>query len=235
MTILLISVTCLPIEVNALPQLMFDCLLYNRILAYCQAHTTPPGSVLQDLERYTYLHTLYPQMLSGTLQGRFLSWLSRLLRPKYILEIGTFTGYGALCLAEGLAPEGLLHTIEANDEMQHIIEQFIRRAGLEGKIKLHIGDANEIIPTLEESFDLVFLDGGKMDYLRHYELVLPKMNPGGLLVADNVLWGGKTVICSEDGTAQALRAFNDYVHADERVENLLLPLRDGLMLVRKRA
>lgn len=214
---------------------MFDSDASKRLLAYCQAHSTPPDSLLNELERYTYLHTLHPQMLSGSLQGRFLTLISQLMRPRRILEVGAFTGYSALCLARGLAEDGVLHTIEVNDELRGILEAFIRKANLQQKIVLHVGDAAEIIPTLEETFDLVFLDAGKMDYLRHYELALPKLRAGGLLLADNVLWSGKTVFDSADETARALRAFNEHVQADDRVENLLLPLRDGLMLVRKKS
>ncbi len=213
---------------------MFDSDAYRRLLAYCQAHSTPPGSLLNELERYTYLHTLHPQMLSGPLQGRFLTLISQLMRPRRILEVGAFTGYSALCLAKGLAEDGVLHTIEVNDELCGILETFVQKANLQQKIVLHVGDAAEIIPALRETFDLVFLDAGKMDYLRHYELALPKLRADGLLLADNVLWSGKTVFDPEDEMARALHAFNEHVQADDRVENLLLPLRDGLMLVRKK-
>lgn len=213
---------------------MFDSDASRRLLAYCRAHSTPPDPLLNELERHTYLHTLHPQMLSGPLQGRFLMLISQIMRPRRILEVGAFTGYSALCLAKGLAEDGVLHTIEVNDELRGILETFVKKAGLEHKIILHVGDAVEIIPTLEETFDLVFLDAGKMDYLRHYELVLPKLRAGGLLLADNVLWSGKTVLDPEDETARALHAFNEHVQADDRVENLLLPLRDGLMLACKK-
>lgn len=213
---------------------MFDSDASRRLLAYCQAHSTPPDPLLNELERYTYLHTLHPQMLSGPLQGRFLTLISQIMRPRRILEVGAFTGYSALCLAKGLAEDGVLHTIEANDELRGILEAFVQKANLQRQIVLHVGDAAEIIPALEETFDLVFLDAGKMDYLKHYELALPKLRAGGLLLADNVLWSGKTVFDPEDETARTLHAFNECVQADDRVENLLLPLRDGLMLVRKK-
>lgn len=206
----------------------------DKILPYCLQFTTPADPVLQALERETHLRTLYPQMLSGPLQGALLQLFSQLARPRRILEIGTFTGYSAICLARGLAEDGCLHTIEADDELVPIINKYIHRAGLADKIILHVGDASEIIPELDERFDLVFLDAGKMDYARHYELVLPKMNPGGVLLADNVLWSGKVPAEHPDPSAQALREFNARVHRDERVENLLLPLRDGLMVARKR-
>ncbi len=204
-------------------------------LNYCQTHSSSLSEVLRDLERETHLRTLSPQMLSGAYQGQLLRFLSLMLRPLRILEVGTFTGYTAICMAEGLAEGGVLHTVEANDELGWLIQKYIRRAGMENKISLHLGDAAKVVPTLNEVFDLVFLDAGKLDYPLHYELALAKMRPGGILLADNVLWDGKVASGNEkDETARALRAFNDFVHHDERVENLLLPFRDGLMVVRKR-
>ena len=203
-------------------------------LNYCLAHSSPLGRYFVDLERETHLRTLAPQMLSGEYQGQLLRFFSFMLRPKRVLEIGSFTGYTALCMAEGLAEDGILHTIEANDELAWVIQKHIQLAGMEKKIKLHLGDAAKVIPMLDEMFDLVFLDAGKLDYPPHYELALAKMRPGGFLLADNVLWDGKVVSGGEDETTCALRAFNDFVQQDERVENLLLPLRDGLMMVRKR-
>jgi caffeoyl-CoA O-methyltransferase len=201
---------------------------------YCAAHTTPPHALLNALERETHLRTINPQMLSGPHQGAFLRFISAMIRPRRILEIGTFTGYTALCLAEGLPDDGLLHTLEINDEMAWIIRKYAAQAGLEQKIKLHLGDAASIIPGLDETFDLVFLDAGKLDYLQHYELALAKMSPGAFMVIDNVLWDGKVVSGDHtDETAVFLRRFNDFVQNDPRVENLLLPLRDGLMLARK--
>ncbi len=204
-------------------------------LAYCFSHSSPLSGILHDLERETHLRTLGPQMLSGEYQGQLLRFLSLMLRPKRVLEIGTFTGYTAICMAEGLAEGGVLHTIEANDELGWLIQKYIQRAGMAQKIVLHLGDAAEVVPTLDEVFDLVFLDAGKLDYPAHYEMALAKMRPGGFLLADNVLWDGKVASGNErDETARALRAFNDFVQQDERVENLLLPFRDGLMVVRKK-
>lgn len=204
-------------------------------LDYCLAHSSPLGEVLRAVERETHLRTLSPQMLSGEYQGQLLRFLSLMIRPKRVLEVGTFTGYAAICMAEGLAEGGLLHTIEANDELGWLIQKHIERAGMAGKIILHLGDAATVIPQLDEVFDLVFLDAGKLDYPQHYELVLARMRPGGFLLADNVLWDGKVATGNErDETARALRDFNDFVQNDQRVENLLLPLRDGLMVVRKR-
>jgi len=202
---------------------------------YCLAHSSSLSAVLHDLERETHLRTLGPQMLSGEYQGQLLRFLSLMLRPRRVLEIGTFTGYTAICMAEGLAEDGVLHTIEANDELGWLIRKYIQKAGMEYKIVLHLGDAAQVVPTLDEVFDLVFLDAGKLDYPAHYEMALAKMRSGGILLADNVLWDGKVASGNErDETAVALRAFNDFVQQDERVENLLLHLRDGLMMVRKR-
>ncbi|MBK6997292.1 MAG: O-methyltransferase [Lewinellaceae bacterium] len=204
-------------------------------LAYCFSHSSPLGGILHDLERETHLRTLGPQMLSGEYQGQLLRFLSLMLRPKRVLEIGTFTGYTAICMAEGLVEGGVLHTIEANDELGWLIQKYIQQADMVQKIVLHLGDAAEVVPTLDEVFDLVFLDAGKLDYPAHYEMALAKMRPGGFLLADNVLWDGKVASGNErDETARALRAFNDFVQQDERVENLLLPFRDGLMVVRKK-
>ncbi len=175
-------------------------------------------------------------MLSGPYQGMLLQFISHMLRPRRILEIGAFTGYASICLAQGLTDDGHLHTIEVDDELTPIFHEFVTKAGLSEKITLHHGDAAHIVPALNtDAFDLIFLDAGKLDYLAHYEMVLPKLRPGGFLLADNVLWDGKVPDpASTDATAVALRAFNDHVHNDPRVENLILPLRDGLMMVRKK-
>jgi len=206
----------------------------DRTFDYCIAHTTPPGPLLDALERDTHLRTLAPQMLSGPYQGTLLRFISLMVRPRRVLEIGTFTGYATICLAQGLPEDGLLHTIEADDELAPLIHTYINKAGLTEKVRLHLGDAADIIPGLEETFDLVFLDAGKNDYARHYELALAKTRPGGFLLADNVLWHGKVVADDPgDPTARILRDFNTLVQEDARVENLLLGLRDGLMVVRK--
>jgi predicted O-methyltransferase YrrM len=201
---------------------------------YCTDHTTPAPWPLPDLERETHLRTLSPQMLSGPLQGRLLHFLCQMLRPRRVLEIGTFTGYTAIYMALALPDDGCLHTIEVNDELGWIIRKYVELAGVQDKVRLHLGDVADILPALDETFDLTFMDAGKMDYLQHYEWALAKTRSGGFIVADNVLWDGKVVAGAADATTQALRAFNDFVHADERVDNLLLPLRDGLLLMRKR-
>lgn len=202
--------------------------------AYCEAHTTPQSEILYELERETNLKTLAPQMISGHLQGQFLTLLSQLQRPKAILEIGTFTGYAAICLAQGLAEGGLLHTIEPNRELEHIIRKYIVKAGLQEKIQLYIARAEEIIPNLNIAFDLVFIDAGKQQNALFYDMILDKVNPGGLILIDNVLWSGKVVTSENDADTEVIRAFNDKVHNDPRVENLLLPIRDGLLIARKR-
>lgn len=204
-------------------------------LDYCQAHTSPQSALLELLERETHLKTLSPQMLSGALQGRVLTFISQMLRPSRILEIGTFTGYATICLASGLSSDGMLHTIEVNDELRWIISKYIRLAELDDRVISHFGDASDIVPTLNTVFDLIFLDAGKLDYQRHYELVLPMLRPGGIMLADNVLWDGKVAGGDmKDETARVLREFNAFVHADNRVENTIIPLRDGLMMVRKK-
>lgn len=206
----------------------------KQLHAYCEAHTTPPGDVLYELERETHLKTLAPQMLSGHLQGQFLALLSKLMRPQAILEIGTFTGYAAICLAQGLAENGVLHTIEANQELEHFIRKYIAKAGLEDKIQLHIGRAEHVIPALNLLFDIVFIDAGKQQNAQFYDLVFNKVNTGGLIIIDNVLWSGKVLSEEEeDEDTQAIQAFNRKVHEDPRVENLMLPVRDGVLIARK--
>lgn len=208
--------------------------LYDKTLEYCLAHTSDVGQLLRELERETHLRTLNPQMLSGPYQGMLLRFIGMMIRPYRALEIGAFTGYTTICIGECLADDGILHTIEVNDEFGWLIRKYVKKAGLEEKVRLHIGDAAEVIPTLDETFDLVFLDAGKLDYPVHYELALAKTRPGGFLLADNVLWDGKVVGGDEkDETARVLHTFNNMVHNDPRVENILLPVRDGLMLMRK--
>ena len=207
----------------------------RKINQYCEAHTSPQPPLLHQLERETHLKTLAPQMLSGHLQGQLLGMLSKLLCPKAILEIGTFTGYASICLAQGLAEGGALHTIEANPELEHFIRKYIGLAGLEDKIHLHIGDAREVIPSLEGPFDMVFIDAGKQDYSLYYDLVIGKVRSGGLIIADNVLWSGKVVTDEResDPDTRSIHRFNEKVQEDKRVENVLLPVRDGLLFARK--
>jgi len=204
-----------------------------QLFDYCIAHSTLQPPVLYDLERETYLKALAPQMLSGYLQGQFLRLLSKLKQPSTILEIGTFTGYSAICLASGLKEGGILHTIEVNEELEDMILKYVGIANLQGKIKLHIGDAREIIPELHVNYDIVFIDAGKKDYAFYYDLIFDQVNPGGLIIADNVLWSGKVLEKKQQKDAAIIDAFNKKVHADERVENILLPIRDGLIIAQK--
>lgn len=200
---------------------------------YCQKHSSLPPETLRQLERETYLKTLAPQMLSGPLQGRFLAMISRLIQPKLILEVGTFTGYGAHCLAEGLATDGHLHTIEGNPELVYLINKHLQAAALDHQVTLHQGDAKKIIPTIDGDFDLVFLDANKREYDDYFELVADRIKPGGLLLADNVLWSGKVVSGETDKDTQTVDAFNKMVLQDERFNNLILPLRDGLLMAQR--
>lgn len=206
----------------------------DKTLEYCYKLSLPVQAVLNELERETHLRTLSPQMLSGPYQGRLLQMISQMIKPKRVLELGSFTGYASICLAQGLAAGGSLHTIEVNDELEWIMRKYFERAGLSERIHIYIGDAAEWVPKLEGAFDLVFLDAGKLDYNLHYELCLEKMAVGGFMLIDNVLWDGKVAGGdNKDETAVVLRQFNQKVLEDKRVENMLLPIRDGLMLVRK--
>ena len=209
-------------------------MLPKSITDYAEAHTTPTSDLLKKLERETWVKRLHPGMVSGGYQGQFLRMLSQMIAPKRILEIGTFTGYSALCLAEGLPEDGLLHTIEINEEMETPIQEYIDAAGLTDKIKLYIGNALEIVPTIDEQFDLVFIDADKINYSRYYDLVFDKVKTGGYILADNVLWFGKVTEKNQDEDTAALNAFNQKIQNDARVENVMLTLRDGLSLIRKR-
>lgn len=210
--------------------------LPEHIDEYVDAHTEPENAVLAELNRQTHLKILQPRMLSGHFQGRLLSMISHLISPNRILEIGTYTGYSAICMAEGLAENGKLITIDINYELEEIVKTYVNKAGFNNQIELKIGDAMEIVPGLEDEFDLVFIDADKSNYLNYYNLVLPKVRKNGLIIADNVLWSGKVVDGqnNNDIDTQTLIAFNKFVHQDDRVQNVLLPVRDGLMIVRKK-
>ena len=203
---------------------------------YLETFSSPHDPLLGELERRTHLETVWPQMMSGILQGRLLELISRILRPAQILEIGTFTGYSAICLARGLQEGGKLITLESNDEYEKIIREFFGKAGITDRAELIIGDAREIIPRLDTLFDLVFLDAGKKEYAAYYDLVIDKVRPGGILLADNVLWDGKVLEAPEkmDEETAAIHRFNRKVTDDPRVENFILPLRDGIMMMRKK-
>lgn len=208
----------------------------EKIETYALAHSQPESEVLKKLNRDTHANVLMPRMLSGHMQGNLLSMLSKMIRPKQILEIGTYTGYSGICLAQGLQENGKLHTIDINEELEKMVRDFFKAAGLNNKINFHIGNALEIIPTINEKFDIVFIDADKKNYAAYYDLVFDKVNVGGYIIADNVLWSGKVLDdpAKMDVDTQAIDAFNKKVHADTRVEHMLLPVRDGLMIVRKK-
>jgi len=202
---------------------------------YINSHTASEPDYLKELNRKTHVEVLQSRMLSGHFQGRLLSQLSHMICPKRILEIGTYTGYSALCLAEGLAPEGILFTIEVNEELKDIADTFFEKSGLRPKIKNVIGDAKEIIPQLNEQFDIVFIDADKKNYINYYNLVFDKVCVGGYIIADNVLWSGKVLEQNNkiDAATQIMVDYNKLIHNDTRVEEILLPIRDGLMIARK--
>lgn len=207
----------------------------NKLENYITDHTSPESELLQKLNRETHVKILFPRMMSGHLQGKFLEMVSWMIRPERVLEIGTYTGYSAICLAGGLSENGLIHTIEVNQELEDFIKRYIKEAGLTGKINIHMGNALEIIPGLDEAFDLVFIDADKENYLNYYNLVFEKVRKGGFILADNALWNGKVVESNKrpDKETEGIIEFNDFVRNDKRVENVLLPLRDGVMIVRK--
>jgi len=204
-----------------------------KIEEYILSNSMSIPDYLIELERETNLTTLMPQMLSGRLQGRLLSFISKLVRPDNVLEIGTFTGYSALCLAEGLSDDGKLTTIEYDPEMRIIIEKYIGKSGLRDKIKVIFDDARNVLDKLDETYDLVFLDAFKEDYILYYQKLIPKLKPGAIIIADNVLWSGKVITEPDDKTANAIIKFNKYVNDDPNTENIILPVRDGLSLIRK--
>jgi predicted O-methyltransferase YrrM len=203
--------------------------------SYIQDHSTPEDPVLEDLYRQTHVRFVNPNMVSGHMQGKLLEMISMMIRPDNILEIGTFTGYSAICLAKGLKQGGRLYTIECNDELQHFSCEYIRKAGLTSSIMQLTGRAQDIIPGIEVRFDLVFIDGDKREYVSYYKLVREKVRSGGFILADNVLWGGKVSDRNiKDPQAKGIIAFNDHIREDDTVEKLILPLRDGLMIIRKK-
>jgi predicted O-methyltransferase YrrM len=207
----------------------------EEIQHYAENCSSREPEILSALNRETHTDFLYPRMLSGHLLGRFLSMISVMIKPRRILEIGTFTGYSAICLAEGLHEEGVLHTIELNDENEHKIREYLKKAGIEEKIQLHFGNALEIIPGLDETFELIFLDADKENYLNYYNLVFKKLKQGGIILADNTLWSGKTLdLAQTDKETEGIREFNEAVTQDSRVDNVLLTIRDGIMMIRKK-
>lgn len=201
---------------------------------YCEDSTSTESEILKKLNRETHSKILQPRMLSGHLQGRFLAMLSQMIQPTFILEIGTYTGYSALCLAEGLQENGKIITIDVNEELEEFTRNFFEASSLINKIEYIIADAKEIIPNLEHEFDIVFIDADKKNYLNYYNLVFDKVKKGGYIISDNVLWSGKVADekCNDKDTVN-LREFNKLMLEDPRTENILLPIRDGLMLSRK--
>jgi len=204
------------------------------ILEYSEKYSQQEPEILQELNRETHLKILNPRMLSGFFQGRLLSIISKLIKPKKVLEIGTYTGYSAICISEGMNKNGIIHTIDKNEELNTIQKKYFKKSGLENNIIQYNGCALDIIPKIEEKFDLIFIDADKENYINYFNLVINKLNNNGVILADNVLWSGK-VINSEDHdlTTNVLREFNRMVNNDNRVETILLPIRDGISIIRK--
>jgi len=210
--------------------------LPENIDAYASNHTDREADYLHQLHRETYLNVLRPRMLSGHLQGRFLSFFAKMIQPKYILELGTYTGYSALCLAEGLAENGKVVTLDCDEELVSIQQKYFELSPYENQIEAIVTDAMDFIPSIQEEIDLVFIDADKENYLAYYQMLLPKIRKGGYIIADNVLWSGKVAepVKDKDLETKALIEFNEFVQNDPQVENILLPLRDGLMIARKK-
>ncbi len=203
---------------------------------YILNHTEKEDQVLIELTRETNLKVLRPRMLTGHYQGKLIEQISKMIQAENILEIGTYTGYSAICWAKGLANNGTVHTIEIKDELESIIQKYLKKADIEKKVKLYFGDALEIIPKIDKTFDIVFIDADKPNYLKYYKTVFDKVKKGGYIIADNVLWGGKVIKQnpSKDKSTKGIIEFNKFVHNDKRVENILLNIRDGLMILRKK-
>jgi caffeoyl-CoA O-methyltransferase len=207
----------------------------EEINSYCEQHSTEETDPLHELTRQTHLKTELPVMLSGHLQGRVLSMISHMIRPMHIIELGTFTGYSAICLAEGLAENGQLITIDINEELSELCQEFFNKSGYAHQIRMETGKAAEIIPTLEIEFDLVFIDADKTNYAHYFDLVIDKVKTGGFILADNVLYQGNVLDIETAGkNAKAMHAYNQKIMNDPRVECVLLPLRDGVMISRKK-
>jgi len=208
--------------------------LPEKIDTYVVAHTQGEPKILQELTRETWQKVLNPRMLSGAFQGRVLSMITKLTSPKNILEIGTYTGYSALCMAEGLAKEGIIFTIDKNEELETLQNKYFKKSGYQKQIKQFVGNALEIIPTLHKKFDLVFIDADKSNYMNYFHLIIDKMNSGGIILSDNVLWSGKVVeeLDPKDKDTKVLLEYNQLLNTDDRIETVLLPIRDGLTISR---
>ena len=206
----------------------------NKLDQFLLDNTTPEDPILEDLYRQTHIRFVNPNMVTGHLQGKFLEFISGMIQPENILEIGTFTGYSAICLSKGLKPGGLLVTIELNDELTSFAHSYFCKAGVESKIDQMTGNALDIIPCLDIMFDLVFIDGDKREYCDYYKLIIDKVNPGGFIIADNVLWGGKALEESSiDPQTKGIIDFNEMIRNDNLIEKTILPIRDGIMIIRK--
>lgn len=210
--------------------------LNPKIEQYTLQHCEAESELLYELNRQTHLQILQPRMLSGHLQGRILSSYSKALSPNNVLEIGTYTGYSALCMAEGLKKDGIIHTIDINEELKSFTQSFLNKSKFNNQIKFHVGNALDLIPTLKLEWDLVFIDADKENYSNYFDLVIDRVRSGGWIIADNVLWSGKVLKPTDrnDHETAALKAFNQKVHQDQRVTNLLLPVRDGMMILIKK-
>ena len=211
-------------------------IINNDIMAYAIRHTQDESELLKALNKETYQKILQPRMISGHFQGRFLSFIAKLIKPRTILEIGTYTGYATLCLAEGLTKDGIIHTIEINEELVDFQKKYFDQSEFKNQIFNHLGEAKNIIPELNLEFDLVFIDADKTNYPIYLEMVLSKLRKGGVLIADNVLWSGKVLEHqqkSTDSETNSIKLFNKLVKKEKKLETLLLPIRDGLMVCRK--
>lgn len=206
----------------------------EEIQEYAEKNTSAESKVLRELREECYAHYEDKSMLSGFVQGRILSMFSKMIQPKVVLEIGTYLGYSALCFAEGLAEGGKVITLDIQEDTNKVAKSYVAKTGYKDKIEFHLGFATEIIPTLPETFDLVFIDADKPNYSNYYDLVFDKVRSGGFIIADNVLWSGKVLLDDKDENTKALHGFNQKILADARVSNVLLPIRDGLMMVQKR-
>jgi len=207
----------------------------QEILQYAENLTSNEPPILYQLRRETHLKTLYPRMVSGPYQGRLLAMIAQLIQPSSILEIGTYTGYSCICMSEGLRDGGVITSIEMDAELSHLIFPALEKAQIKDRVKIHFGKALDILPTLNDTFDMVFIDADKQNYVSYYQIVLPRVKAGGIILADNVLWHGKVLDeVYQDKESKGLREFNEFVAADEQVEQILLPIRDGLMMIRKK-
>jgi len=213
---------------------MFD-LIDRDIQLYCDAHTSDEGEVLYQLYRETNLKVVRPRMISCKSQGVFLQMISRLIQPRRILELGTYTGYSTIALADGLTNDGLIFTIENEPEREDMIRKYLKKAGIENRVKLFISNAIDLIPTLNETWDLIFIDADKVNYLNYYKMLLPFLSDKGIILVDNVLWSGKVIkdVKHNDKDTHAILQFNSFVQQDDSVKNMILPFRDGIMMIQK--